>query len=95
MIRVVRDRKGRSVRKDPARFGESKPPRRQQAAVDRLLRQALRVGPQVLCTAAEQTLDIAVLLLKVLRSKEHPLRPNNLAVPGHAIEHPERSRLFG
>src|SRR4051794_37740595 len=41
--------------------------------------------PQIGSAAADQTLDIAVLLLEVLGAEEHALRPNNLTIPGHGF----------
>src|ERR1700722_7878606 len=41
--------------------------------------------PQVRRAVAHQPFDIAVLLLKVLGTKEHALRPDDLVVPRHSF----------
>jgi hypothetical protein len=40
--------------------------------------------PQIFGTPANQAFNVAILLLKVLGTEEHPLGPDDLVIPRHA-----------
>ena len=64
----------------------------QQLAVDLQFGESPGMGPEAVDASAHQPLDIAVILLEVLGTEEHALRPDDLVVPGHDSIHRRRVR---
>ena len=81
MVRVFRNRERRPIRKDTAAGRYCKLPGLKQVVIDGQLGEAPRMRAQTVDTSADQSLEIAVRLLEMLRPKEHALGPDDFISP--------------
>ena len=77
------DAERRAVRQDAGGGADRELAERQQVGVELELRQAVAERAQPGRAAADQPLEIALLLLQMLRLQEQPLRPDDLVLPAH------------
>ena len=80
---VVGNAEGRAVGQQTAGGGDGDLAQRQRLPVQNQLRHAPVIRAQVAAGLPDEGFEIAILLLEVLGTQEHPLGPHNLAVPAH------------
>ena len=88
MIHVEGNIEGGTVLENASALRYREFPNTQEFMVDPKLGDAPSVGPQCCDPLADQVLEIAVLLLKMLGLKEHAFRPHHFVVPRHAHTRP-------
>ena len=81
---VIGEGEGRAVRHHAARAPDAHLALGEQALFEFKLAEAPSVVPQPVRRGADQALHPAVLLLEVLGTEEHALRPDDAAGEGHA-----------
>jgi len=83
VIDILGDGERRTILKNSPARAEAELAYGQKLTIDLELRYSPRVGCELGDARTHQLLDIAVLLLKVLRPKEHAFGPNYFIVPRH------------
>src|SRR6185369_1416579 len=72
-----------AVGEDAARRGDLDLAQGSRRMIELELREAPVISLRRARTRLQQSLEVAIMLLKMLRLKEHPFRPDDLIIPGH------------